>query len=121
MPLINVRCYDRLRIVSESLTDKSLGYLVSELGSDVVIGRERLDVVNSLHRAFPVKRRRGGKSVTGVLVVHELHLLERRRGVGHAVYGRRVQQILGLVGVQYQAIPSACAFRVGGQERRAVL
>ena len=103
MPLINVRCYDRLCVITESLADESLGYLVCELGSDVVIGRERLDVVNSLHRAFPVKRRRGGKLVAGVLVVHELHLLERGRGVGQAVYGRRVQQILGLVGVKYVA------------------
>ena len=51
----------------------------------------------------PIKRRRGGKSVAGVLVVDKLHLLERGHGVGHAVYGRRVQQIFCLVGVKYVA------------------
>ncbi len=51
----------------------------------------------------PIKRRRGGEAVVGVLIVHKLHLLERGRGFGHAVYGRRVQQIFGLVGVQYVA------------------
>ena len=98
---INMGNDDRLRIVSESLTDESFGYLVGELGRDVVFGRERLNVVNSLHRAFPVKWRSGGEAVAGVLVVHELHLLERGRGIGHAINGGRVQQVLGLIGVQY--------------------
>ena len=103
MPLINVRCYDRLRVITESLADKCLGYLVRELGRYVVFGRERLNVMDSLHRAFPVKRRSGGEAVAGILVVDKLHLLECGLGISHAVYGRRVQQILGLVGVQYVA------------------
>ena len=48
MILINVRCDDRLHIVTKSLAEKCLCYLVGKLGCDVVIGSETLYVVDSL-------------------------------------------------------------------------
>ena len=53
MFFINVRNDNRLCIVPESVSHKSLGYLMSLLGSDVIIGRKTLYVVDSLDRSFP--------------------------------------------------------------------
>ena len=100
MLFVNVRNDDRLRIVPESVSHKSLGYLVSLIRRDVIIGRKTLYVMDSFYSAFSLQWRRAVKIITRKLIVNELHLLVSRFGVGHAVYRGRIKQLLGLFGVQ---------------------
>ncbi len=101
MILVNVSCDDRLRIVTKSVAYKSLGYLVSLFGRDVVVGRKTLYVVNDLDRSITDKRRRAVEMVSRKLFVNSSHLRVGEVGFGHAVDGGRPKKVVGLVGIKY--------------------
>ena len=72
-----------------------------ELRRDIFRIRKTHDVVNSLDRALSLQWERAVVFVFGKLFVNESHLIVGLVGIGHAVYGGRVEQVLGLVGVEY--------------------
>ena len=96
---VDMRCDDRLHIITKSLSEKCLSDLVGEFGCDIIIGRETLYVMDSFHRAFALQRRRAVKMVFGELVIDQPHLQVGGFSVGHAIYRCRVKQVLGLVGI----------------------
>ena len=101
MTFINVGSDDRLRIVTKVLSYKSLGYLVSLFGRDVVVGRKTLYVVNDLDRSVADKRQRAVEMVSGELLVNRCHLRVGEVGLGHAVDGGRPKKVVGLVGIKH--------------------
>ena len=99
MAAVNVSCYDRLRVLSEFFFDKSFGYLESELGRDVLRVGKAHDIMNSLHCAFPLQRRRAAVLVPCELLIDQPHLIIGLLGICSAVDRGRVQQVLSLVGI----------------------
>ena len=57
--------------------------------------------MNSLYRALSLQRERAVVFVFGKLFVNKPHLIVGLVGIGHAIYGGSVKQVLGLVGVKY--------------------
>ena len=101
MTFINVGSDDRLRVVTESVAYKSLGYPVGEFRRYVVIGRKTLYVVNYLDRSIPDKRRRAVEIVSRELLVNRSHLRVGKVGLGHAVDGGRPKKVVSLVGIKH--------------------
>ena len=98
---VDVRCYDRHRIVTEHLSDESFTYLVCDLRCDVFgIGKAHY-VMNCFDRPFTAFWRRCIESVFGELIVNSGHGGVRELGLGHAVDRSRQQEVICLVGVQY--------------------
>ena len=96
-----MRCYDRLCIVTESISDKSHSYLLGVLRRDVLRICKTYDVVDSLDRSFP--RFIYGFVVTAarIMLIDQLHLQVGVMRVRGAVYGGCKQHTVGLFGVEY--------------------
>ena len=99
MATVNVRSNDRLRIVAKVLADKSLGYFVCKLRSDILLIGKTHDIMDSLNCGFPRKGQRAVKVISCKLIVNCLHLQVSVTGICGAVDRGGINHILGLVGI----------------------
>ena len=58
-------------------------------------------LVDSFYTSVVMYRRRALKMVAGELLINCFHLRVCKLGICHAIDGSRVQQVLGLFGIQY--------------------
>ena len=100
MAAVNVGCDDSLCILTEILSHESLCYLVCELRRNVLRVGKAHNVMDGFHSAFPHQRFRAAELVPCELLINKPHLIKGLVGICGTVYRSRVEQILGLVGVQ---------------------
>ena len=98
---IGVRCDDRLRIVTKILSYQSLGYLVGNLGRNILRIRKADYVMDRFNRSLTLQRRRAVVFVSGIVLVNRLHLQIGVVSIGGAIYRDRVKLLLGLIGIKY--------------------